>query len=372
MRRQPSTCCTFSECADGFSLEKRFNSNLLDCQFTVQALLPTVSSQILEEMDVEGLSAQLIEESRRLKAEKEAEKSKEQQEVTVVVEDPPEEEVLQPKVGGLGLNPAASVFVPGLKSPRVEETPTFATQQEEVRDQIPVVQIDLDSSFLQESTASLPPPALGESSLLPTEQEPVLSKSWAQVVVDGAGHAEELEVRSSCAFCVTSADTLVDQGGRGPTHARRNLERHQDSVCVPLPPSTELTESVAFTRTITAIYVLTLLTLQTHVQLNLLGRSNYLSSVLSPSAPSPDASSPTLEVFNEEIDLSNGEDSNYVDSRPMRKGEVGKETERMFLTFSWWLLHEGWKDVAARVRVAVEDIVGPCVSLPRVSLLMRK
>ena len=38
---------------------------------------------------------------------------------------------------------------------------------------------------------------------------------------------------------------------------------------------------------------------------------------------------------------------------------VSKETERMFLTMSWWLLHRGWRVVGDRVREAVEEVVGP-------------
>lgn len=33
----------------------------------------------------------------------------------------------------------------------------------------------------------------------------------------------------------------------------------------------------------------------------------------------------------------------------------------MYLTFSWWILHCGWKVLKERVREAVEEVVGPCV-----------
>ena len=35
---------------------------------------------------------------------------------------------------------------------------------------------------------------------------------------------------------------------------------------------------------------------------------------------------------------------------------VDEETERKYLTLSWWLLHVGWKDVGERVRRAVEEV----------------
>jgi peroxin-3 len=32
------------------------------------------------------------------------------------------------------------------------------------------------------------------------------------------------------------------------------------------------------------------------------------------------------------------------------------EAERLYLTYSWWLLHEGWQEVADRVDAAVEQV----------------
>jgi len=34
------------------------------------------------------------------------------------------------------------------------------------------------------------------------------------------------------------------------------------------------------------------------------------------------------------------------------------EAERMFLSYSWWILHEGWKGVAERVEEGVERVFG--------------
>ena len=35
---------------------------------------------------------------------------------------------------------------------------------------------------------------------------------------------------------------------------------------------------------------------------------------------------------------------------------VSEETERKYLTLSWWILHVGWKDVGERVRRGVEEV----------------
>lgn len=43
------------------------------------------------------------------------------------------------------------------------------------------------------------------------------------------------------------------------------------------------------------------------------------------------------------------------------------ETNRKYLTFSWWLLHRGWKDIMAEVEAAVKEVFGtvkPTEDLP--------
>lgn len=35
------------------------------------------------------------------------------------------------------------------------------------------------------------------------------------------------------------------------------------------------------------------------------------------------------------------------------------ETNRQFLTFSWWLLHRGCKDIMEKVQSAVKEVFGP-------------
>ena len=126
----------------------------------------------------------------------------------------------------------------------------------------------------------------------------------------------------------------------------------------------------------TSIYVLSLLTLQTHVQLALLGRAHYVKSLidsLPPRSPSPTGSA----TFSTRIDakgkgkavdestLSNDEDLEAAlykaKAIPEEREEdrVSEDVERKYLTFSWWLLHEGWKVVRERVQEKVEEVVGP-------------
>ncbi|KAL9605781.1 MAG: hypothetical protein Q9179_001014 [Wetmoreana sp. 5 TL-2023] len=101
----------------------------------------------------------------------------------------------------------------------------------------------------------------------------------------------------------------------------------------------------SITRAFTLLYTLSLLTLLTRVQLNLLGRRNYLSSVVSMASHSPQ--DPTISLENLDDDLAEQTYGNDF------------ETNRKFLTFSWWLLHRGWRDVTAKVETGVKAVFGP-------------
>ncbi|KAJ0114018.1 hypothetical protein J7T55_007852 [Diaporthe amygdali] len=99
----------------------------------------------------------------------------------------------------------------------------------------------------------------------------------------------------------------------------------------------------SITRAYTLIYTLGLLTMLTRVQLNLLGRRSYLSSVVSLATGSNTAT----------ISLENNDDDNSAQAY----GD-DFEVNRKYLTFSWWLLNKGWLDVAARVEAAVRQVFG--------------
>ncbi|KAJ9371828.1 hypothetical protein DTO282F9_3207 [Paecilomyces variotii] len=100
----------------------------------------------------------------------------------------------------------------------------------------------------------------------------------------------------------------------------------------------------SLTRAFTLIYTLSLLTLLTRIQLNLLGRRNYLSSVVSLATPPANAETISLEDHDDGVGQMFGNDY---------------ETNRRYLTFSWWLLHRGWKDLMEKVQAAVKETFGP-------------
>lgn len=49
-------------------------------------------------------------------------------------------------------------------------------------------------------------------------------------------------------------------------------------------------------------------------------------------------------------------DDNTEEETAHRAEVISEETERKFLTLSWWILHVGWKDVGERVRRGVEEV----------------
>lgn len=92
------------------------------------------------------------------------------------------------------------------------------------------------------------------------------------------------------------------------------------------------------------IYTLALLSMLTRVQLNLLGRRSYLSSVV---ALATSTQSATISLENNDDD-ENGEQAYGSDF----------DTNRKYLTFSWWLLNKGWEGIMNRVESAVRTVFG--------------
>ena len=119
----------------------------------------------------------------------------------------------------------------------------------------------------------------------------------------------------------------------------------------------------SITRALSLIYTISLLTMLTRIQLNLLGRRTYLSSVVT-------LASPPTAVEESRISLENKDDDNYDN---MYGNDF--ETNRKYLTFSWWLLHRGSKQIMARVMAAVKEVFGGVniredISLERLSDLI--
>lgn len=108
-----------------------------------------------------------------------------------------------------------------------------------------------------------------------------------------------------------------------------------------------------------------MLSLLTSIQLALLARERYLASVLSAErAERIREAAPTIsglilrEAVSRVIDVEALWPSWCAGQEDWDQEVEGvsDETEMRFLTLNWWILHVGWKDVAARVRGSVEAV----------------
>jgi peroxin-3 len=119
----------------------------------------------------------------------------------------------------------------------------------------------------------------------------------------------------------------------------------------------------AVTRTLTVLYSITLLTIFTNIQLSLLGRYKYIQSVIQMERSEEararrqyeSSASATLFSSLDDIEAFVDQRARWEEDSVWREG-VDAETERKYLTLSWWILNVGWKDVGERVRRGVEEV----------------
>jgi peroxin-3 len=110
----------------------------------------------------------------------------------------------------------------------------------------------------------------------------------------------------------------------------------------------------SITRSFTLVYTLSLLTLLTRIQLNLLGRLNYLSSVVSLTRPPPPGRANSISLEDHDDTTLN------INSSTHTSANFGNdfETNRRYLTFSWFLLHRGYSNLLTQIRDAVTEVFG--------------
>ncbi|CUS11477.1 unnamed protein product [Tuber aestivum] len=224
------------------NLRRRFEQNQEDCTFTVQALLPTATQLILEELPVEKLTQEL-----------------------------------QQK-----------------KAARIAKSGTLAG-------------------------AGIPIDAASEAS--------------AAITASGGKDDDAQSVQS---FASESYVMAQREGEEKP--ARKSRVKLWDEIKIS-----------SLSRSFTLLYTLTLLSLLTRVQLNLLGRKNYLSSVVTLSARDGE---PTIRLEDHET------------------GGYGTDmaTNQQYLTFSWWLLNQGWRRLLQRVDQAVREVSASWTARDTISL----
>ncbi|KAK8041855.1 hypothetical protein PG993_006378 [Apiospora rasikravindrae] len=163
------------------------------------------------------------------------------------------------------------------------------------------------------------------------------------------------------------ADTTLTEGEEGKSVASASVQSESGMT---LPPSSQTGDGAqdggqapapkprrtkrqlwddltisSITRAITLVYTLALLTMITRVQLNLLGRRSYLSSVISLATGTAQST----------ISLENNDDENDPEHQVYGSDF---DINRKYLTFSWWLLNKGWEELGRRVEEAVRDVFG--------------
>ncbi|CAK7241035.1 MAG: peroxin [Sporothrix thermara] len=243
------------------NLRRRFEQNQEDCTFTVLALLPTVTTNILEAMNTEAITYQ----------------------------------IQSMKTGG-GAAAARSVR--------------------------------------SEGANSISPPSIADT--LVTEDE---GRSMASLQSESGVHASQVALPAQ-APTSNPAPVTAPEGSetqQGPPKPRKTKRQLWD----------ELTIS-SITRAYTLLYTVSLLVMLTRIQLNLLGRRSYLSSVVSLATGSAQAT----------ISLENNDDDSLLQQQHALGNSVDFEVNRKYLAFSWWLLNRSWADLSQRVETAVRTVFG--------------
>ncbi|KAI5922163.1 Peroxin-3-domain-containing protein [Camillea tinctor] len=225
------------------NLRRRFEQNQEDCTFTVLALLPTATSNILDAMNTEKITLEIQQ----------------------------------------------------MKS----------------------------SKNLRSGASTAAPPSIADTTL--TEEE---GRSIVSFQSDSGVHASQISLGPSAA----PGDGTPDDAAQSPPKPRKTKRQLWDDLTIS-----------SITRAFTLVYTLALLTLLTRIQLNLLGRRSYLSSVVSLATGTAQST----------ISLENNDDDN-----PEHAYGSDFETNRKYLTFSWWLLNRGWTDLKQIVERAVREVFG--------------
>ncbi|KAF9923233.1 peroxin [Linnemannia zychae] len=301
------------------NMKRRFEQNQQDCVFTVLSLLPTLGDQLLHELNVEMITAKL-------------QQTRSQR--STPAPTPDSSMILPPK----SEQDDKTDKQEDVKSVATEEQGPTTNKEDETesssKDNHTAMTADTTDGHLKEDSteSSSNSESSGESSNHSTQPSSTVSE------------ADKNEYKA-----IVQDDAVKVESQEAPVATIEPQPIVKDEATVAIERKTKLElwnelKIMSFTRTVTALYSLTFLTLLTQVQLNLLGRFTYVSSVIA---------------------LSNTTDASYRVESPATKGSLSStagqldfQTEKKYLTFSYWLLHEGWRRWSEKVRDVVEDTVG--------------
>ncbi|KAL1948096.1 hypothetical protein VTO73DRAFT_12171 [Trametes versicolor] len=302
------------------NLRRRFDQNQQDISFTVMALLPALGAHILQDMDVEGVTQELQSFSKA-----------------------PKERIEPPHAAP----PSESSITSSVDNHRSPD----ADMRSENGSVSVISSNDGVATDLSTSAGSWV-----DQFTMPSAQVSHLSESTG----DGAASpSPKSSIGAELSDSIITTSSMSSAAAPGPPNPSASPEHH---VNIPSPTTKSKAElwrevkMLTFTRTLTVIYSITLLSLFTHIQLSVLGRSKYIQSLIQQEHD---------ERMREQLEYSTSiyslfwRDNSLEDSETdmLEESEtVSEETERKYLTLSWWILHVGWKDVGERVRRGVEEV----------------
>ncbi|TFY75166.1 hypothetical protein EWM64_g8847 [Hericium alpestre] len=337
------------------TIRKRFQQNMQDISFTIMAHMPILSSNILTDMDVEALTAELQALSRASKTRSRPE--------------PP------PSESSLALSVELVRDTADVRSESGSVSVVSAQDEAGVSPSSYMVESQTSSSWVEQFSTgtSQSPPQSQHSSNAPSEAEEhagagLLSAHNVRNLADSVTTTSSESGVSGIDMC----SSQMSMGTRTKAELWREVKMLSTHVC--LPPNVLLSLTfwivwrVAITRTLTVLYATTLLSLFTHIQLSLLGRYKYVQSVIQLSRDEAareqrafDASIESLFFAAPSPRRTPDEEHGLMTEKVWDADEiwhrgVDEETERKYLTLSWWILNVGWKDVAERVRRGVEEV----------------
>ncbi|KAF9045040.1 Peroxin-3-domain-containing protein [Panaeolus papilionaceus] len=388
------------------SLQNRFTQTADDTSYTVLALLPTLAEQMKEHMDVETVTKELQSRSKgKAKA--------------LPISSPVPRLAHIPPQNILAVNPPPQ-SPPINSSSRPSSSLSSSQEGSSSAPSVAGVEGELavnTSTSFEEIQASPSNPSDTPSESTPATQSWIVSSatsldqqardlhspapSSSVSMIEGA----DGEHLSASMISISATESSVMSYEPRPS----NLAMSDSALSLGMSIMSDSSDSrskaelwnevkmLTLTRALTTIYSATLLSLLTTIQLALLARSKYVSSVIQQEkdermreqmeeAMQRELSAgnmllqfglsfgsswfggkqdDSLEKFGKRIEdlLSGGTmPPNLADwetEEERRRGldeEVSDETETKFLTLSWWLLHVGWKDVGERVRRGTEEV----------------
>ncbi|KAF8816113.1 hypothetical protein BYT27DRAFT_7209030 [Phlegmacium glaucopus] len=305
------------------SLKRRFQQTQEDVSYTILALIPTLSEQILDQMNIEALTQELQNMS---KARNSAKKQ------------------VQPNPSSLASSIVDLVHEQDTRSDVESAASHTSTSLDEINASSSMSHSGLQS-WVESSGSHSPAPSIADSSAASSTSEVHLSESMISA-------SNSIGETPSASDSVLSTSVASDS-----TDTRTKAELWNE------------VKMLTFTRTLTTLYSTTLLCLLTTLQLTLLARSKYVASVLQ-----LEREERFRERLQSELSMSNillggdggkrferlmsGDISSILDESE-GAGEtdaISEESESKYLTLTWWLLHVGWKDVGERVRRGVEEV----------------